>query len=90
MNVFNIIFKNTGLYGRKDVPPPCEYFIPTVKSETSYAGKDASNLTTTADISFKSQVKHLSHVQCLTYFFKVKVLEQMEKYTLLSFFAEVR
>jgi hypothetical protein len=60
LEIYDKIFKNTGLYGRRDVPPPCEYFIPTVKSEPAYARKDASNLTATADFSFKPQVQNLA------------------------------
>ena len=31
LEIYKKIFKRTGLYGRRDVPQPCEYFIPTVK-----------------------------------------------------------
>ena len=57
--IYEKIFRNSGLYGRRDIPPPCEYFIPTVETEMVYTLKNSDNLTTTADFTFKPQVHNI-------------------------------
>ena len=49
------IFKVLGLYEREDVPPPCEYFIPTIK-ETITWRPQTDNYTVMASLEFSTQV----------------------------------
>ena len=57
IDVWDKFYNLLDIYGREDVPPPCEFFIPTVKEQTAVIKEKRGEYTTMqADLRFKSQV----------------------------------
>ena len=60
IDVWDNLYNLLDIYGREDVPPPCEFFIPTIKEQTAVIKeKRGENTTMQADLRFKSQVHDL-------------------------------
>lgn len=73
MEVYELVYLEQNLFEREDVLPPCEYFKPAYQVQKNL-GRVYDNITTYASITFSPQVE---------------VWEMMEKYSLLSYLAEV-
>ena len=61
IDIWDNLYNKLDVYGREDVPPPCEFFIPTIKEQTTRITEKRGEITTMqADLRFKSQVNYVA------------------------------